>query len=414
MFATFKKNAVVMTAALLAYAGVFYLMHTAMGRGMTIAVVIPVVAAAWCFGLFWGAAAALLSVAANSALCAVFGIDWQEHVVVRGALIPGTASLVGIALLVGYMRALRARLQRTINELSNEVAERRGTEEQLRELMQFSDNVIESSLDSIVVGDARGTIRRVNRALLDMSGYSKEELIGQSPIVLSYIAPGDYCSSTGEAVSIDDAYMLKARAQHEKLFETGRILNWQYYIVRKDARLVPAEGSIVMLHDAAGETVGSLAIIRDISARRVIEQELERHRAHLHELVQAKTGQLLAREQELRESEERFRAVVQLANEAIVIIDAQGSIIFWNQGAEKIYGYSAVEILSQPVLVLVPESNRTLHTDMLAIMNARDDMPGNLRLEVIRLYRARHNGAQKSRSISGGIERPAARSPRIS
>ncbi|MBM4310623.1 MAG: PAS domain S-box protein [Deltaproteobacteria bacterium] len=404
MFASLKKPAVVMGAALLAYAGIFYLMHAFVGRGMTIVSVIPVVAAAWCFGRFWGTAAALLSFAANSALCIAFGIDWQEHVVLRGALIPGTAALIGIALMVGYMRALRARLQRTISDLSSEVVERRSAEEQLRELMQFSDNVIESSIDSIVVGDVRGTIVRVNRALLDMSGYSREELIGQSPLVLSYIAPGDYLSITGEAISIDDGYMLNARAQHEKLFETGRILDWQYYIVRKDARLVPAEGNIVLLRDDAGEAVGSLAIIRDISARRVIEQELDRHRAHLHDMVQAKAGQLLAREQELRaanqqlvaaneqlqaanrqlrsgeqalrESEERFRAVVQLANEAIVIIDAQGSIIFWNQGAEKIYGYSADEILKQPVLVLVPEANRALHGNMIATMNARDDMPG--------------------------------------
>jgi PAS domain S-box-containing protein len=159
-----------------------------------------------------------------------------------------------------------------------------------------------------------------------------------------------------------------------------------------------------LLRNADEEIIGSLAIIRDISGRRMIEQELERHRAHLHELVQAKTAQLQAREQELqatnqqliaaneqfqdanrqlrsgeqalRESEERFRAVVELANEAIVIIDAQGSIISWNQGAEKIYGYSKDEIMHCPVLTLVPPENREQHKRMLATRGARDDMPG--------------------------------------
>jgi PAS domain S-box-containing protein len=404
MYPFLRNKAVVIPVALLLYVLLFYLMHATLDRGMTIAVIIPVVAAAWCGGIFWGITAALLSFATNSALCAVFGIDWLEHVFIRGALFPGTAALVGIALLVGYLRALQSRLQRTIRDLRSEVTERRNAEEQLRELMRFSDNLIESSLDSIVVGDAHGTIVSINRALLELSGYTREELIGQSPLVLSNVPAGEYRTINDDAIRIDDSYMLNARARHEQLLESGHILNWQYYIVRKDARLVPAEGNIVMLRDADGATIGSLAIIRDISARRLIEQELEQHRTHLHEMVQAKAGQLQAREQELqaanqqlvaaneqlqatnhqlqyseqalRESEERFRAVVQLANEAIVIINAQGSIIFWNQGAEKIYGYSADEIINQPVLSLVPETKRDLHENMLVDMALKDTMPG--------------------------------------
>ena len=114
MFAFLKKPAGIMTGALLAYAGIFYLLHALVGRGMTMVSVIPVVAAAWCFGLFWGVAAALLSFVANTALCVALGIDWQEHVVMRGAFIAGTAALVGIALMVGYMRTLRLRQRKTV------------------------------------------------------------------------------------------------------------------------------------------------------------------------------------------------------------------------------------------------------------------------------------------------------------
>ena len=404
MLAVYKKPTVVMSTALFAYAGAFYLMNALFGRGMTIVVVIPVVAAAWLFGMSWGVVAALLSFVANSVLCMAFGIDWREHVVIQGALVPGTAALVAIALLVGYMRRLQQRLQHTVADVSQAVDEQRQAGDDLRELMRFSDNVIESSIDSIVIGDESGTIVRVNRALLEMSGYSREELIGQSSIVLSNLVPGRYISTTGETIQIDDTYMQKARSLHEQFFETGRISNWGYYILRKDGRLVPAECSMVLMRDEAGNLNGSLAIIRDIGTRREIERELESHRAHLHDMVEAKTAQLQAREQEveatnqqlraaneqlqaanmqlrrseqaLRESEERFRAVVQLANEAIVIIDAQGEVISWNHGAEKIYGYTGDEILYQPVLKLVPEGKRTLHSSLLAGMNTRDDMPG--------------------------------------
>ncbi len=399
-----RKPAVVMTAALLAYAGIFYLMHVLVGRGMTLVVVIPVVAAAWLFGMPWGVLAALLSVAANSALCMAFGIDWQEHVVVRGALIPGTASLIGIALLVGHMRRLQQRLQRTVSDLSGEVEERRSAEEQLREMMRFADNVFESSVDSIVVSGEGGSIVRVNRAVLELSGYSREELIGQNHALLTHLEPGEYRSIIGQTFTVDDASIAESRTLQREISETGRIAGWEYYLVRKDRQLVPVEGNIVVLHGEDGKTVGAMAIIRDISSRRVIEQELEQHRARLHEMVQAKTAQLQAREQELRaanqqliasneqlqavnrqlrsgeqalrESEERFRAVVQLANEAIVIIDARGDIVFWNQGAERIYGYRPGEILGRPVVMLVPEADRPLHADMLATMDTRDTMPG--------------------------------------
>lgn len=397
MSALYKKNPVVMACSVLAYVCVFYAIHAVLGRGVAIAVFLPVMAAAWCFGTFWGIVAALLSVFANSALCVLFGIDWLEHVAAPEKSVPGIAAMVFIAWVLGYMRTLHMRLQRKVDEVRRVADEQREAGEELRELMRFSDNVIESSIDSIVVGDEHGTIVRVNRALLEMSGYSREELIGQSPLVLSNIVSGDYLSTSGETIRIDDAYMEKARELHGQLFETGRIPNWEYYILRKDGRLVPTEGSIVLLRDESGSPNGSLAIIRDISRRRVIEKELERHRAHLHDMVQAKTAQLQAREQELqaanqqlmaandqlrrseqalRESEERFRAVVQLANEAIVIIDEQGTIISWNRGAEKIYGYTPDEILGQPVLRLVPEAKRTLHGNFLAVISTQQDMPG--------------------------------------
>ena len=382
MFTFFKKPAIVMIAALLVYVCAFYAAHVFLGTGMAPTVAIPVVAAAWCFGMFWGIAAALLSVFANIALSMLFGVDWRVHITVPGALFVGNAAMVVLACMTGYMRTLRQRNKKTVVDLSREIEERRSAEAELRELMLFSENVIESSIDSIVVGDERGNIMQINRAALALSGYSREEIIGKSHAVLTHIQPGVHRSVTGETITVDDAYQAAVRAQQAQLYETGRIAGWEYYIVRKDGELIPVEGNIVILRNADDEIIGSLAIIRDISRRRMIEQELAQHRAHLHELVQAKTAQLQAREQELqatnqqliaaneqlqdanrqlrsgeqalRESEERFRAVVQLANEAIVIIDAQGSIISWNQGAEKIYGYSTEEIMHRPVLTLVP------------------------------------------------------------
>jgi two-component system, LuxR family, sensor kinase FixL len=50
----------------------------------------------------------------------------------------------------------------------------------------------------------------------------------------------------------------------------------------------------------------------------------------------------------------KFRSVTQSVDEAVVISDAQGTIIFWNKGAETIFGYAEKEIIGKPLALLVP------------------------------------------------------------
>jgi sigma-B regulation protein RsbU (phosphoserine phosphatase) len=66
-------------------------------------------------------------------------------------------------------------------------------------------------------------------------------------------------------------------------------------------------------------------------------------------------------EDRLRESEEQFRTVVQSAHDAIISIDGNGRVIFWNRAAEKIFGYSAREVTGKPVSIIMPERFRERH-----------------------------------------------------
>src|SRR4029077_1752474 len=59
---------------------------------------------------------------------------------------------------------------------------------------------------------------------------------------------------------------------------------------------------------------------------------------------------------DLRSSDETFRiltALIESSDDAILAKDLQGTILSWNRGAERIYGYSAQEIVGQPVRVLM-------------------------------------------------------------
>lgn len=88
--------------------------------------------------------------------------------------------------------------------------------------------------------------------------------------------------------------------------------------------------------DSAGQFNGTLGIFRDITENKQAEAAL-------------------------RESEARFRAVAESANDAIVTVDSRGNIAFWNKAASAIFGFSEKEILGASATVLAPEEYREMY-----------------------------------------------------
>jgi PAS domain S-box-containing protein len=62
----------------------------------------------------------------------------------------------------------------------------------------------------------------------------------------------------------------------------------------------------------------------------------------------------IARERELQGVNDRFRAVTDSANDAIVSTDADGTILFWNHRAEVVFGYSGQEAIGRPIALILP------------------------------------------------------------
>ena len=81
-----------------------------------------------------------------------------------------------------------------------------------------------------------------------------------------------------------------------------------------------------------------------------------------HALEQKRTlEEIRLQQDELRASELRFRSVVQSAGDAIVLADGNANIVFWNKGAEAIFGYSEQEIIDRSLEILMPEPYREKH-----------------------------------------------------
>ena len=78
--------------------------------------------------------------------------------------------------------------------------------------------------------------------------------------------------------------------------------------------------------------------------------------------------------QALTASEDRFREVVQTAPDAIVLADGAGHILSWNGAAERLFGYSASEVLGQSMTLIMPERYRATHQSALERVRTTGDL----------------------------------------
>jgi PAS domain S-box-containing protein len=87
----------------------------------------------------------------------------------------------------------------------------------------------------------------------------------------------------------------------------------------------------------------------------------------------------------LPKSGDIYRALVAYSRDAILGVNRKGTIIFWNKGAEQIFGYSSKEILGQPVTKLISEKHREGHTLVLrALLSGNCGETGLIEGEALR------------------------------
>ncbi len=145
-------------------------------------------------------------------------------------------------------------------------------------------------------------------------------------------------------------------------------------------RVVWPDGSVHVVHelaqvtrDESGKPVRMIGTTQDITQRVALEQELERHKRHLEELVAERTRTI-----------RRQAKIIEQTNDAVVTTDPDGRITSWNQGAQRVFGYSAQEALGQSVELLYPKEYRE---KLPAELWARLQEKGTLEREVELLRR---------------------------
>ena len=114
-----------------------------------------------------------------------------------------------------------------------------------------------------------------------------------------------------------------------------------------DHRIVLPNGEQRVVHEQAEVTVGD-------------DGEPLHMVGTVHDITERKQA-----EEALRQSEERFSGILELAPEAIISIDEKGFIRLFNRGAEKVFGYDSSEIVGKTVGCLIPEKFRSTHEKLV-------------------------------------------------
>jgi PAS domain S-box-containing protein len=175
--------------------------------------------------------------------------------------------------------------------------------------------IVQSSDDAIISKGLDSVVTSWNPAAEKMFGYTAAEMIGQ-PILR--IIPEDRLNEEPLIIK-----RIKAGDSIEH-FETKR--------KAKDGSLVDISLTISPIKDALGNIIGISKIARDITLQKNLQVKLEQR----------------------EEQSAKLAAIVQSSDDAIVSETFDGIVTSWNPAAEKMFGYSAGEMMGQPISNIIP------------------------------------------------------------
>ncbi|PYX24638.1 MAG: hypothetical protein DMG87_03165, partial [Acidobacteria bacterium] len=188
--------------------------------------------------------------------------------------------------------------------------------------------VVESSDDAIISEDLNGIITSWNAGAQRMFEYTKAEAIGQP---LKLIIPS--------ALYDEETRIL------QRLRNGERIDHYESIRLSKSGKQIDVSLTISPVKGSDGRVLGASKIARDITERKQAEEALRKIYDELEFRVRQRTAELERRTAQVQEQAE----LLDLANDAIFVRNLDARITYWNQGAERLYGWTRAEVLGKPI-----------------------------------------------------------------
>ncbi len=195
-----------------------------------------------------------------------------------------------------------------IQGLARDLRPRRELERDIAFRAELLDNVEAATY----AGDMAGRVIYWNSAATELFGYSPAEALGAN--VGTLIIPREEGSRADQSVA-------ELRA--------GRKVVGEYRLKKKDGSTFPAHVTNAPVFHADGSVAAIVAICIDLTVRRAQEDRLARQ-----------------------------AAIIASSNDAVIEHDREGRIVSWNEAAERIYGYTAAEVIGQHMGILAPQEER--------------------------------------------------------
>lgn len=193
-------------------------------------------------------------------------------------------------------------------------------QKQAEEEKAFQLSLLMNVSDAVIATDTTFRINFWNSTAEKMYGWKAQEAVGLVSHEL-----------------IDPEYLGQSRDEVVQTINREGNVHWEALHRRKDGTRIPVEGKTVILRDDQGNTTGYATTNRDISERRLAGENLR-----------------------------RLAVVVQDSNDAVTMQDLGGRILSWNQGAERMYGWSQDEALAMNIHDIIPVARHAETDAMIA------------------------------------------------
>ena len=185
-----------------------------------------------------------------------------------------------------------------------DITERLQAEEALRESEERFSAILRQATAGIVRKDAEGRLIFVNQAFCNILGYTEADLLGRT--VWDFMHPDDIAEN---------------QQSYNRLMAEGVPFNFERRLLREDGSIIWVDASVSPIMDSAGKPQSAVAVEVDITARKQAEEAL-------------------------RESEARFRAVIENQSEFIVRWKPDGTRTFVNEAYRRYFDLTPEQALS--------------------------------------------------------------------